>query len=277
MPAISSELCTLCMKCVKDCPSDAIEIQTWHINNSCIHCGHCVAICPEKAVSPDHGDVITLNGTGISAWDYTHFTAGIRSCRSYKNKPVPREMVLSLVGNMQHYPSASNKRSVKITMVTTPDQVQLLNDMTAEKLMSAVNFVTKPVVANLLNTFAPKLGIPGIKAYKQKFHERQKTNPSQICHSAPVVMLFHGPSVKYSMAKDDAVIWATNTTHLAHAMGLGSCFIGFIVKAMERSKTMRNTFQIPPDHQVFTALTIGFPKVTYVNQVSRQKPESNIL
>ena len=41
------------MKCVNDCPSSAIDIEQGIINNSCIHCGHCVAICPESTIFPD--------------------------------------------------------------------------------------------------------------------------------------------------------------------------------------------------------------------------------
>ena len=79
------------------------------------------------------------------------------------------------------------------------------------------------------------------------------------------------------MVKDDAVIWATNTTQLAKTMGLGSCFIGFIVKAMEKNKAMRKTFHIPENHQVFAALTIGYPKVSYINEVSRKAPEFEVI
>ena len=53
MPTIELDNCTKCLKCVKDCPSDAIDIEQGTINNACIHCGHCVAICPESTVFPD--------------------------------------------------------------------------------------------------------------------------------------------------------------------------------------------------------------------------------
>ena len=104
---------------------------SWSINDSCIHCGHCVAICPEKAVTPDNGDIIPLVEPMVQPADFIHLTAGVRSCRKYKSKPVPAEMLQMLVENMKNYPSASNKRSLKITIVKTPEKIQLLNDMTA--------------------------------------------------------------------------------------------------------------------------------------------------
>ena len=97
MPVISPELCTQCLKCVNDCPSDAIEIKSYNIDASCIHCGHCVAVCPEKAVQPDFGAITPLVDSNIQPEDFFHLTASVRSCRKYKNKPVPFEMVENLM------------------------------------------------------------------------------------------------------------------------------------------------------------------------------------
>ena len=277
MPVISSELCTQCQKCVQDCPSDAIDIQTWSINETCIHCGHCVAVCPEKAVQPDFGNITPLVDAKVKPEDFIRLTAGVRSCRKYKSKPVPEEILQTLVENMKNYPSASNKRSLKITIVRTPEKIQLLNDMTSETLMKTFKLISGRVVGGILNFIAPDLGINQLRVYMRKYANREKVMPQQICYSAPVVMLFHGPFGKFGMVKDDAVIWATNTTHLAKTMGLGSCFIGFIVKAMESNKTMRKTFHIPENHRVFAALTIGYSKVTYVNEVSRNTSEIEVV
>ena len=277
MPVISSELCTQCMKCVADCPSDAINIESWNIDYSCIHCSHCVAVCPEQAVQPDFGTVTSIIDHEIQPENFIHLTAVVRSCRRYKNKPVPEEMLQMLIENMKNYASASNKRSLKVTVVQSPEKIQLLNDMTEKTLMKTFKMISGKVVGGILNAIAPNLGINQLRAYLKKHANRSKTMKQQICYEAPMVLLFHGPAGKFGMVKDDAVIWATNTTHLAKTMGLGSCFIGFIVKAMEKNKTMHQTFHIPENHQVFAALTIGYPKVTYVNEVSRKAPEFELI
>ncbi|MFB6317258.1 nitroreductase family protein [Saccharicrinis sp. FJH54] len=277
MPAIASDLCTQCMKCVKDCPSDAIEIGHWHINDSCIHCGHCVAVCPEQAVKPEFGDVLPVMNSGIDPLIYRNFTADLRSCRSYKDKAVPSDLLDDMITNMSRYPSASNKRTVQVTAVMDRRRIQELNDLTAKTLLKAIGLLTHPIISPFVNLISPQYGLKSLEAYKQKYAKRQEINTSQICHGAPLVLLFHGPAGKYSLAKDDALIWATYTTHYAHSAGLGSCFIGFIVKAMERSKGMRTAFGIPDTHQVFAALTVGYPKTKYLNEVSRKPPEYNII
>ncbi|NQU54416.1 MAG: nitroreductase family protein [Bacteroidetes bacterium] len=274
MPTIHLEKCIQCLKCVKDCPSNAIDIENGTINNTCIHCGHCVAICPEDAVSPDLGTIKSLEESTITSDGFRNLSAGIRSCRSYFKKPVSEETIQALIENMKHYPSASNTRPVQITVVQTAENVQKLNDQTTNSLIKTLKLVTNPAIRPIVKILAPSLKVDSLKKYKDQFIERQESNTSQVCHHAPVVMLFHGPASKLGMAKTDADIWATYTSIYANTMGLGTCFIGFIVKAMENNKTMRKDFNIPAGNQVYATLTLGYPKNKYCNETSRAEPES---
>jgi nitroreductase/NAD-dependent dihydropyrimidine dehydrogenase PreA subunit len=277
MPTILLDKCIQCMKCVKDCPSKAIDIEKGDINESCIHCGHCVAICPEKAVEPDFGTITPLNETNVTPADFEQLSAGLRSCRSYLDKPLSEDIILKLIENVKHYPSASNARPVQITVIRTPEKVQEINDKTTNSLIKTLKFITSPVLKPILKTLAPSLKIDGLAKYKTQFIERQKTNTSQICHHAPAVMLFHGPVTKFGMGDTDAQIWATYTSILANTMELGSCFIGFIIKAMERDQSLRNDFGIPKGHKVYASLTLGYPKAKYINETSREKPEYSMI
>lgn len=277
MPTIRLEKCIQCMKCVNDCPSHAIDIEKGSINDSCIHCGHCVAICPESAVFPDAGSITPLQAKSIRAIDYKNLSAHMRSCRSYTKKEVSDKLINQLVENMKHYPSASNARPVEITVVKTPERVQQLNDATVKAFVKTLGLITHPLVKPMMGLFAPAMNMESLEKYKSQFIERQKTNTSQVCHHAPLIMLFHAPVSKFGMGKDDALIWATNTSLYAHTLDLGSCFIGFITKAMERSKDLRRQFSIPEKHVVYAALAIGHPKVHYVNEASRLAPKVTVL
>jgi len=277
MPVINLEKCTRCLKCERDCPSRAITIETGEIANTCIHCGHCVAICPEDAVNPDFGDIFRLRQHHVTSDDFRNLTSGIRTCRSYQPKEIPETILLELVENMKHYPSASNARPLKITIVRSKENIKLLNNLTAETLLKMFEFVTSPLVGGVIQLFAPSLNIKGLKQYKTKFLELRKTNDSLICHHAPAVLLFHGPSSRFGMGEADANIWATYTSILANTMGLGTCFNGFITKAMGKKSKVNPQFGIPKNHQVYAALLVGYPKVKYINETSRKSPELIML
>jgi ferredoxin len=273
MPTIQLENCIKCLKCVNDCPSDAIDIEKGTINDSCIHCGHCVAICPESTIFPDDGSINKLLSSTVSPDDFQNLSAGIRTCRSYHKKEVDDKDLEALIDNMKHYPSASNSRPIDITIVKTKEIIKKLDKRTAQKIISTLQIITSPVLKPILRLFAPKLDVTGLSSYKKQFIERQTPESSQVCHHAPAVLLFHAPVTKYGMASADAYIWATYTSIHANTLGLGSCFNGFIVTAMTRSKGMRKEFGIPANHQLYAALLIGHPKVKYTNEAGRDKPK----
>lgn len=120
--------------------------------------------------------------------------------------------------------------------------------------------------------FVPSINIGKIKRYKASFIKQKKVNDSLICHGAPAVLLFHGEVSKTGMTEADANIWATYTSIYSNTMGLGTCFNGFIVKAMEKSSKLNPQFKIPVNHRVCASLLIGYPKVRYRNEVSRPSP-----
>lgn len=277
MPVIDLEKCTRCLKCVNDCPATAITIETGEIAETCIHCGHCVAICPEMAVSPDFGDIFPLQQHSVSSENFRNLSSGIRTCRSYQPKEIPDKVLLELVENMKHYPSASNARPLQITIVRSGEKVKLLNDLATESLIRMFSFITSPVIGFFIQLFAPSLNIKKLKRYKDSFVELRKTNDSLICHHAPAVVLFHGEVSKTGMLEADANIWATYTSIYANTMGLGTCFNGFIVKAMGKKSKLNPQFGIPANHRVYASLLVGYPKVKYKNEASRKSPEVVLL
>jgi nitroreductase len=231
-----------------------------------------VAICPELAVRPDFGDVFMIQPHAVTPKDFRNLTSGIRSCRNYLPKDVPDAVLLQLVDNMKHYPSANNARSIQISIVRSKEKVKLINDLTEEALIKMFSILTSPWISPFIRIFAPSINISKLKRYKASLIEKQKTDDSQICHHAPAVLLFHGEVSKTGMAEADANIWAAYTSIYANTLGLGTCFNGFIVKAMEKRSKLNPLFKVPANHQVYASLLVGYPKVRYRNEASRQSP-----
>lgn len=272
MPVILLEKCTRCLKCEKDCPAQAITIETGEIAETCIQCGHCVAVCPERAVRPDFGEIFMLQPHELTPKGFRNFTAGIRSCRSYLNKEVSDAVLMQLVDNMKHYPSASNTRELQITIVRSKEKVKLLNDLTEERLIKMFSMVGSRVGGVIFKLLVPSANIKKMRRYRDIFISRREADESQICYDAPAVILFHGKVSKTGMLDADANIWASYTSLFANSMGLGTCFNGFIVKALTKGSKLNQRFNVPANHQVYSALLVGYPKVKYRNETSRQSP-----
>ncbi len=53
-PVRSDKACSMCMRCVTDCPTGAFDAEAGLSNPAkCIECMHCVLICPEKVLTVD--------------------------------------------------------------------------------------------------------------------------------------------------------------------------------------------------------------------------------
>ena len=56
---------------------------------------------------------------------------------------------------------------------------------------------------------------------------------------------------------------------MAETLGLGTCFIGFLIFALAVSKPLRETLQIPDGHRTPLSFVTGYPDVDYLKVVSR--------
>ncbi len=56
-PKIAESLCTVCGRCVEDCPDDVLEVKEGKLvivhPENCTDCGTCELSCPEGAITTE--------------------------------------------------------------------------------------------------------------------------------------------------------------------------------------------------------------------------------
>ena len=124
MVKIEQSLCIGCAKCVKDCVSGVLHIDQGKaaVRESCMQCGHCVAVCPVKAVSIPEYDMADVAEYDKDSFTYTPecFLNAVkfrRSIRSYKDRRVEREQLLGLIEAGRYTATAVNTQSVSYVIV----------------------------------------------------------------------------------------------------------------------------------------------------------------
>lgn len=274
---INPELCIKCKKCESDCTSLAISIDSFTVDATCIACGHCVAICDSKAITMSSNQIVDLQNNIPTPEQFYNLSTHTRTCRHFTSKQVDSEILKQLIDNISHCPSASNTRRVELTVITNPDTIKKLNDYTAGNLLRLFKKVTNPIISNVIGLFISKAEVKKIGAYRELFEKKIAKNTDNITYKAPVVIIFHGPKQKTGMLQIDADIWATYTSLYSSTFGLGTCFNGFIVKALKKHKRAKIEFGIPANHDVFISLLIGYPQYSYSNETSRNAPHFTLI
>ena len=73
-----------------------------------------------------------------------------------------------------------------------------------------------------------------------------------------------------SCPAEDALLATQNILLAAHAMGLGSCLIGFVVEAMRRDAKLRRQIGIADDEEIYSVIALGYPAVNYLRPANRK-------
>lgn len=86
-----------------------------------------------------------------------------------------------------------------------------------------------------------------------------------LTYGAPAALFVHSPRVSPTPQTDcDNVMYPM--VLMAHALGLGTCWNGFLSKAASGFRlrgftALREMLEVPDHHDVYAAATLGYPRV----------------
>ena len=291
---IDETKCTGCGICVEICPYRAILInegRAKYVLGDCFLCGHCQAVCLENAVEvvgletvlglatlEERLDVIQP-GTSDGA-ELVALMRSRRSCRRYKNKDVSLDLLSDLVKIGTTAPSGTNSQSWGFVILPTREDVLQLGAMTA----SYYRKLNKMAGNILLRGIVKVTGGDSLGNYYRNYYdsvaealrEWDREGRDRLFHGAPAAILVTGKK-DASCPAEDALLASQNILLAAHAMGLGSCLIGFVVEAMRRDKKIKKKMTLLEDEEIYSVIALGYPAVTYHRLAQRNVIEPRIL
>ncbi len=268
---IDTDKCTGCGRCAVVCPYNSIEIldgKAVVTGKLSMHCGHCVAACAHGAVSV--GDLIYPEPETIEdnkpARTLFSIIQSRRSCRSYRKNPVNEQQLLDLIKFGQWAPSGTNSQKWGFTIV--PDRKSVLG---FAKIIADFYHKTNKMAENpFLRLFSRLFLNDTLGIYYRRYYKQIKSGLKEWENDKKDI-LFHGATAAIvisvdnsaSCANADAIHAAQNIVLGAHAMKLGTCLIGFAVKAMQKDKTILSRMNIPENHKVYSVIAIGHPGLRF--------------
>ncbi|MEW6290647.1 MAG: nitroreductase family protein [Thermodesulfobacteriota bacterium] len=283
---IDREKCIGCGFCIAVCPDRTLcldgDVATV-CGTECMNCGHCQAVCPVGAISvitpamnfsTFNEDLRWLPFGDFDLGSLVRLMRSRRSCRNYTNQQVSRAMLEDLVRIGTTAPSGTNSQGWTFTILDRRDEVVSLGNHVAAFFKKLNNMAENPLLRLASRLFGrDRLG-SYYRSYYQTIshglHEWEEEGVDRLFHGATAVILVGGTE-HASCPAEDALLATQNILLAAHAMGLGTCLIGFAVEAIRHEPAMKALFAIPAGESVYSVIALGYPAEKYL-QVCGRKP-----
>lgn len=286
---IDADRCIGCQACVAVCPKQTLSMQNGKAvvsGTESLNCDHCAAACPTDAIRvtavvPAPGRFHTFSAD--SSWQahgrfdlvsLVNLMGSRRSCRNFTQRPVGRKLLEDLVSIGITAPSGSNCQPWTFTILPDRESVNRLGQKVGGFFRDTNRMAEKAWLRMLLKW----IGRPELDAY---YHEHYATVQMglEAWDRGARDLLFHGAQAVIVVAAEndtscpaeDALLATGHMLLAAHAMGLGTCLVGFVIEAMRRDKTIVQSIGIPNNETPHAVIAVGWPDETY-HRVAGRKP-----
>jgi len=245
----------------------------------CIACGHCMAICPVGAVRRNGNlpETFPSNRQEVSLDSLEGLLKERRSVRIYKSDPVPREVWDRILDTCRFAPTGTNSQNVAYVAIHDSARIRALRDKVLAFYRKLFARVASPVQSRILALLIGKKALEQLRFYLPTMEmamERVQEGKDPLFHGAPALLLVHTPKGDSSSSFNGAVALYTCCL-VAEAMGLGSCFNGFLEAAVNHDKTIKSFVEIPKGRRCTGAMTLGYRDVQYHRLVERRPAQVN--
>jgi len=279
--SIDESKCTQCGLCVTLCVRRILEEDGKSIRvtdpASCNYCGHCKAVCPTDAplfsnLEKSEFEELPKVEKLPQASDFFHFLRRRRSLRRYRNKPVEVEKLKMILEAGRFAPTGGNRQACEYVMVRGRKALDRIAVLTLRALKEEGRKIKEAVERQRrMNEPLPDeyLARQVYPAVWDRMAQKWKEGEDQLFYHAPVLILIHLKKGVTSTPEVDSGLAAMQMVLMAETLGLGTCFLGFLISGLEKSGELREALKIPDDHQVPVAFVAGYPDVKFRRLVAR--------
>nr|WP_320132041.1 nitroreductase family protein [uncultured Holophaga sp.] len=259
---IDPELCTRCGLCVSDCPVRIISQEQKGIpfvegpkESRCIHCQHCLAVCPVAALSIDGlQPADSQPTTGLPSFEaMDHLVRSRRSIRHYRRENVDPALLSRILASLAHVPTGTNAQQLTFRLIDDLGVMERFRQQTIEALIradAAGDIPDRYVVLRNAHQAFTKYGI------------------DILFRGAPHLLVVSAPP-HVSTPQQDVDLALATFELLAQSAGLGTVWSGFACYALETAPELKTLLGLPRDHAYY-AMPFGLPAVRHPRTVQRE-------
>jgi nitroreductase/NAD-dependent dihydropyrimidine dehydrogenase PreA subunit len=294
-----ADKCTRCGRCVRTCPTHIIQLSEdgpprivgyKGLEVACLGCRNCEAVCAEGAVRVEGvyrvsaGRYKTIHTGRVELPNpfaerepppFSELEGKLtetervilkrRSVRLFQKKPVSEDLIRRCLEAARYAPSSGNDRCWEFVVIRDQELIRWIERscLKALKLMSEHYLQPKSLAAKMIwNLYS--LWKPGDMDVRVVSGMDTVVMRDSLFFGAPVVIVILQDRRGIGQPVLDAGICAQNLVLASHALGLGTCYVGFItaLNSVPDRKLMRELGAVYPMRLV-TSIALGWPDDTF--------------
>ncbi len=268
MYIVNKDLCVGCKRCLNECPANEFivvednKVETK--NKNCISCAHCIAVCPQKAISCSDklmDELIEYNEDtfSINPDNLLNFMKFRRSKRHFNEKRVNESDLLKVIEAGRYCPSATNSEDVSYVVVE--DKLEEFKDL----VMLALKEKGDLILSMNEDEITPTQKFYGkVFTVMYKRYVKDKT-VDKLFFNAKTILL-----VK-SKNPVNALLSSSYMELMINALGLSTCYIGFAIEAIKDNVALAKFLDIKNDEVVSTCFAIGYDNTSYLRTTLKKE------
>lgn len=230
--------------CIRECPTKIIqegkngfpEVPSKK-EESCIECGHCIAVCPTEALSfkeikPESLPTVSPSLSATPA-QVAQLLKGRRSIRQYKPQAVEHELLEKVLDLTRWAPSAVNFQPLHWLIIEDRKELNKIIGLVVEFFR--------------------------VQKWMSDMVEAWEKGEDLILRGASDLVIVHAKPAQFEPTVD-AAIALTYLELAAYTHGLGTCWAGIITAAAAYYPPLLNALKLPEGHKLYGAMMIGYPQ-----------------
>lgn len=268
---VDSGKCVGCGRCVKTCSSVILELDEnrrprlidgvdgvvgW---GGCYRCQHCLAVCPQGAISifgRDPADSVPP-GEAATPRQLEALMRNRRACRRYQDREVPREEIDEMLRLLENVPTGSNNQLLEFNVVYRKAEMDKLRKAVRDEAFRLAGEGIYP-------------GQFSKRSWETQVKWEPGRNPGDMFFvNAPHILIIHTLRDK-GQWRIDPVLAAAWFDLICASHGLGSIIMSYPVAALSHMPEVEKLLQIPEDHYYCLVLGFGYPEIPFARGVQRE-------